>query len=247
MTISASDRAYLLGSKSYMVQIQRILKQQLDQTMDLDQLRSFYHDLSEGRFRSTIYSMSAKGIISLGDNTVTLIRETIPKGEVTDRIWKAVSIRKIFTFDELTNILPDVLPTTIRIYLTKWTQSGAVTVVSGDGFNDCAIVYKAMQAEKPVLHLAKRTARKDDSNSGRLIRLVWHALDSYGSKPFTPSMLLADIEAEVDQWRFVQHLLTSWERMGLIRCKGFNGSEYIYRVNRTLVTKMGVNAWKEAN
>ena len=65
MTISASDRAYLLGSKSYMVQIQRILKQQLDQTMDLDQLRSFYHDLSEGRFRSTIYSMSAKGIISL--------------------------------------------------------------------------------------------------------------------------------------------------------------------------------------
>ena len=92
MNISEKDRAFLLGTDSFMVQIQRILKQWPDMTMQLAELRSFYPDLSEGRFRSTVYSMQAKGIVKIEDNLISLLKESKVNGEVASKVWNGAAM-----------------------------------------------------------------------------------------------------------------------------------------------------------
>ncbi len=239
MNISEKDRAFLLGTDSFMVQIQRILKQWPDMTMQLAELRSFYPDLSEGRFRSTVYSMQAKGIVKIEDNLISLLKESKVNGEVASKVWKAMKMKGCFTLREIVEILPDILPSSIRGFITKWEQMGALTrIIAIDG-EDCVWSVDQKRKQRPKFKCSKPVRKPKESATGLIVAKVLEVLDTYDEKPFTPSKLFQDLGEDIGSNSFVQHLLTSWQKMGLIKLKSYDGEEYVYKVNRTLVNKIG--------
>ena len=241
MPITEADRAFICGSSSPTVQIQMILDQRGGK-MSLQELRGFYTELSEGRFRSTVYSMEAKGLIQTDGDTVELTAEPHILS-ISSRIWKAVTIKKVFSLGELVEIIPDISISTIRQFLTRWERVGALTR------NDDTWTLKPGLRSKPKLTHRSPAKKEDDFHTSDLIRKVLEVLDSYGSGPFTPSDLIRDMGQETATLPFVRHLLTSWQMQGLVKLRSFNGQEYVYRVNRTLFRKIGWSEgkWKEEN
>ena len=133
MSIDASDRAALLGTESLQVQVERILKQQPDGRDSLSHLREIYRDLSEGRFRSLVYSMQANGHVRLEDDVVVLVRESVPRGYVADKVWKAMKMLGVFTCSDVANVLPDARPSVIRGFLTRWEKDGSIVRIESCG------------------------------------------------------------------------------------------------------------------
>ena len=239
MKISKEDRAFLLGSDRYSVQIQRILKQYPAMTMTLSELRSFYQDLSEGRFRSTVYSMRANGIVRIEDDLITLLRETKAGGDTAAKVWKAMKIKGSFTLCELVDILPGILPSSVKNFITLWEHMGAITRNVETGGENCIWSVNPWRKKRPVQKRAAPEKKQDDSLTGKMVRKVVGVIDSYGASPFTPSQLRKDLGDEISDSRFVQHLLSSWQKMGLIKLKSYDGEEYVFKVNRTLVNRIG--------
>ena len=247
MKISKEDRAFLLDSDKPSVQIQRILKQYPGMTMTLSELRGFYQDLSEGRFRSTVYSMRANGIVRLEDDLITLVRETKAGGDTAAKVWKAMKIKGSFTLCELVDILPGILPSSIKKFITLWEHMGALTRNVATGGENCIWSVDPRRKKRPVQKRADPEKKQDDSLTGMMVRKVVEVIDSYGSALFTPSQLRKDLGDEMSDSRFVQHLLSSWQKMGLIKLKSYDGEEYVFKVNRTLVNKIGWGGgkWKK--
>ena len=248
MNISKEDRAFLLDSDRHSVQIQRILKQYPDMTMTMTELRGFYRDLSEGRFRSTVYSMQAKGIVRIEDDLITLVRETKTGGDTAAKVWKAMRIKGSFTLCELVDILPGILPSSIKKFITLWEHMGALTRNVGTESENCIWNIDPRRKKRPVQKRARPEKKKqDDSAIGLSVRKVIDVIDSYGSDHFTPSQLRKDLGDDMSDSPFVQHLLSSWQKMGLIKLKSYDGEEYVFRVNRTLVNKTGWGGgkWKK--
>lgn len=238
MNIGSSDRAVLLGSDSISVQIQRILRQRQERTADEEELRSCYLDLSEGRWKSTLISMKAKGIISIQNGKITLLRETLPAGEVSDTVWRAVQMKRdSFSVCEIVEICPEILPSTIRTLLTRWSQVGAIyRKVDGGNLNDSVLAVRKGFRLKPRLH-TKRTYR-DVGGKDRILRELWSVLKSYGETEWTASMLIADLDVDIGQWAYVLHLVSSWEKLGIISVAGTDGDETTYRVDVNLMKEV---------
>lgn len=241
MNISASDRACLLGSQSYSVQIQRILSQRQDATMAVGELRCYYMDLSEGRFQSTLATMKAHGILSLQGDDVTLLRTTAASGAMADRIWRAVKMCRTFTVSQIVEICPDILPATIQRMLTGWSRVGAVNVkVEARDPKQTVWEVSSTRRMRPKLKVTPRASPKEDNSPrGIATRMLWQTLESYGDRPFTAADLLGDLDVDIAQWRFVQHMVTSWQKMGLIQiCQSGEGEETTYRVDVELLKEV---------
>lgn len=235
MNISSSDRAVLLGSGVISVQIQRILKQRPGMTAGEDELRGYYMDLSEGRWRSTLISMKAHGVLSIQDGNVTLLKETKPQGEVSDMLWRAVLMkRQAFTLDDLAGICPGIPLPTIRRLVSLWRKAGAICQ-AGDGDGGVLAVVDGVHT-KP--HIATTRSLADRSTKGAVVKALWARLASYGDSEWTASMLIADLDVDISQWRYVAHCVSSWQKLGMIRAVGSDGDETTYRID--------VDAFKEA-
>lgn len=244
MSIDASDRAALLGTENLQVQVERILKQQPDGRDSLSHLREIYRDLSEGRFRSLVYSMQAKGHVRLEDGDVVLVRESVPRGYVADKVWKAMKMLGVFTCSDVANLLPDARPSVIRGFLTRWEKDGSIVRIESSGEETWSV------AKRRILRPRFKVERgRDESMSAVIIAGAMSAVDSFGRRMWTVEMLAEALgDPQALSLPFLEHLLHSWEAMGAIRRIGDDGRRRRYSTDRErfrrLVMKGGQNGGK---
>lgn len=244
MPISAADRASLFGTSSPTIQIQMILSSRPASTILMAELRGIFADLSEGHFRSLIYGMQTKAMIRIHDDQITLLREAPVPVSISSQIWRAVRIKKAFTIAELADIVPQIRLSTVKSMITRWEQAGALHRGVDEKGKPTVWIVRPGIVNKPRLPTAK-PERKPHTDP--LVAKVLAVLDQYGSSPFTPSQLSADLGDEAAQSPYIRHLISSWQRIGLIRIKSFDGKEYVYRVSKTMMNKYGWSngRWQE--
>lgn len=98
MRLEEQDRRVVFNTTSTSQQLQKYLFKQPSCSASVEDVREIFSDLSQGAFRSLLYSARARGYITIEDETVTLdVDRSDIRTCIRDIVWKDIRILKVFT------------------------------------------------------------------------------------------------------------------------------------------------------
>ena len=211
MILGRCERAVIYGTDSIYVQMERWLLNHPDKTADMKEMRGFFSDLSNGAFLSAISVLSTRGMIRVEGNLVTLTVSDVvsQRGELSDAVWRAVRILKVFTAKEIQKLLPSLERRTVLDILDGLVKAGAVV---RDGRTDrCEIIFRLVSDSKvrPVTKAEKKKGKVD---------VIWEIVKGFKNGIWTSNDIKAD-----ERWKdsgasskYLDELLRQWRGESVI-------------------------------
>ena len=210
MSLSASDRAVLFNSDSVLVQMQKFMVNRPGHKCKIEELRSMFFDISLGCFYSSISVLKARKVLLQEGQVLKIEAETVNiRGTMSDSVWRAIRILKIFTVKKIQEILPDLKDRAIRDVVKVLASMGAIERIAR--LDTGETVYKLISDSRNRPIHCKVSARGSKANG------IWSIVESFGGV-FTSD----DIRAH-PKWsslgassRYVDVLIRMWRGEGLL-------------------------------
>lgn len=222
MSISAPERAVLLGTDNTVIQIRKIVESRPDMVISETELKEIFQDVSEGMFWSAIYTLTGRGIMELRDGLVHVLRKM--SESATEQVMRAIQIKRTFTVKDISYLLPLRNISTIRSILHRLLDKG---VISEMGTDPSRMKIYRYEGEKTVAKNPRTSTRKYGEASSLVCSAI-EKLDTFSTR---------DIQEELPNvsYKTIANILWSLKvKDGIEEVGIIDGTSYkIYRKTET--------------